>query len=61
MSWEELAAKRMKHANGTSEPYFSRFEIQAGIQVATTAVKMAEERKQQETGTSQSTSQSSSL
>lgn len=58
MTWEELAAKRLKHANGTSEPYFSRAEIQAGIQVATTAVKAAAERQKQSTGTG--TSQSAS-
>ncbi len=58
MSWQELAAKRMKHANGTSEPYFSPIEIQAGMQVAATAVKAAEDRRKQDTDTS--TSQSAS-
>jgi hypothetical protein len=48
MSWQELAAKRLQHANGTSEPYFSPQEIKAGMQVVATAMKLAEQRKQQE-------------
>ena len=34
MSWEELAAKRIRHLNGESRPYFSPAEIQAGMQIA---------------------------
>ena len=34
MSWQELAAKRLRFANGTSQPYFSPAEIQAGMQIA---------------------------
>jgi hypothetical protein len=49
MSWEVLTAKRLKHANGTSQPYFSQEEIQAGMQLANTAVGAAKERKKQET------------
>jgi hypothetical protein len=59
MSWEQLAAKRIKHANGTSEPYFSQLEIQTGMKVAAMAVKIAEE-KQQLKRYSDSGSQSSS-
>ncbi len=47
MSWQELAAKRLRHANGASEPYFSPQEIQAGMQIAATAVKVAEQKQQQ--------------
>ena len=57
MSWQELAAKRLRHANGTSQPYFSPEEIQAGMQVAATAVKVAEERQKQNTSPSTSLSQ----
>ena len=48
MSWQELAAKRLRHANGMSQPYFNRGEIQAGIQIAAAAVKTAKLRQQQE-------------
>lgn len=44
MSWEELAAKRIKHLNGTSEPYFSPQEIDAGMRVAAAATQRAKER-----------------
>ncbi len=47
MNWQELAAKRLRFANGTSRPYFSPLEIQGGIQIATVAVEQAE--RQQET------------
>jgi hypothetical protein len=45
MSWQELAAKQLRHANGATEPYFSPAEVQAGMQVATAARKIAEERQ----------------
>jgi len=48
MSWEQLAAKRLRHANGTSEPYFTAQEIQGGIQIATTASAMAKQRESTE-------------
>jgi hypothetical protein len=47
MTWEQLAAKRIEHANGTTEPYFSQLEIQTGMQLAKTALKIAEEKQQQ--------------
>jgi hypothetical protein len=37
LSWEQLAAKRIPHLNGTSEPWFSPQEIQAGMRIATAA------------------------
>ncbi len=37
MSWEELAGKRIDHLNGTSELWFNPEEIQAGMQLASTA------------------------
>jgi hypothetical protein len=47
MSWQELSAKRLRHANGTSEPYFSPMEIQTGMKVAAAVVKITEEKQQQ--------------
>jgi hypothetical protein len=48
MTWQELAAKRYKHANGTmGESYFSPEQIQTGIQLAKAALKVAEEKQQQ--------------
>lgn len=47
MSWQVLAAKRIRHANGMSQPYFKRSEIQAGIKIAAAAVKTAKLRQQQ--------------
>lgn len=37
MSWDELAAKQRKHLNAPSEPYFSRAELQAALQLAQAA------------------------
>lgn len=52
MSWEELSAKRIKHLNGTSEPYFTAQEIEAGMRVAAAATKRAQERPVQSPATS---------
>ncbi len=52
MSWETLAAKQIVHANGTREPYFTPAQLQAGMQIATTAKNVAESRKQQNAGSS---------
>jgi hypothetical protein len=50
MSWQQLAAKRVKHANGTSEPYFSPLEIKAGMQVVAMAAKLVQEKKPASSG-----------
>jgi hypothetical protein len=48
MTWQELEAKRYRHANGSmGEPYFSKQEILAGMQLAKAALKVAEEKQQQ--------------
>ena len=48
MSWQELAAKRYRHANGTmGESYFSPQEIQTGMQLAKSALKVADEKQQE--------------
>jgi len=57
MSWEQLAAKRLSFANGTSQPYFSPQEIQAAMQLSAAAVQVAEKRQQQESTESASVSQ----
>jgi len=41
MSWQELAAKRIVHINGTSESWFNAQEIQAGMEFATIANTLA--------------------
>jgi len=43
MSFEELAAKRLQFADGTSRPYFSPAEINAAMMTAAVAVKAAQE------------------
>ncbi len=48
MTWQELAAKRYRHANGVmGESYFSPQEIKAGMQLANMALKVADEKQQQ--------------
>ena len=57
MSWQELAAKQLRHANGTRSPYFKPQEIKAGMQMALAAKKRAEEKRK----ASESTEKSDSL
>jgi len=59
MSWQELAAKRIEYANGTSRPYFSPQELQAGMQLAGAAAKLAQQREKPEKTPSTATSLSS--
>jgi hypothetical protein len=48
ITWQELAAKRYRHANGAmGESYFSPQEIQTGMQLAKAAQKVAEEKQPQ--------------
>ncbi len=47
LSWDYLARKQIKHADGTSEPYFTDMEIRGGMNLATIATTGAEQRKQQ--------------
>jgi hypothetical protein len=55
MSWQELAAKRINRANGTSEPYFSMLEVQQARRIAEAALQLAK-AKEQSPGESTSTS-----
>jgi len=45
MSFQELAAKRLRFANGTSCPYFTPQELRAGMQLTVMATRLAEERR----------------
>jgi hypothetical protein len=56
MSWQELAAKRVEHLNGTSEPWFNPQEIQAGMQLAQAAKRTAEANEERSPGKSESLS-----
>ena len=60
MSWEQLATKQLRFANGTRRPYFSPNELKAAMQLVTVATNLAEQRKSAEPKPS-SSSRSSSL
>ena len=45
MSWQELAGKQLRFANGTARPYFSAREIQAGMQIVAVATERARQRE----------------
>jgi len=60
MSWEQLATKQLRFANGTRRPYFGPNEIKAAMQLVTVATNLAEQRKSAEPKPS-SSSQSSSF
>jgi hypothetical protein len=47
MTWEQLAGKQWHFANGTTAPYFSPQELQAGMQAVAVATRLAEQHKQQ--------------
>jgi hypothetical protein len=44
MSWEELASKQQKHIGRASTQYFSQEEIQAAMQIASQAQRLADAR-----------------
>jgi hypothetical protein len=44
MSWDELAAKQTKHIGKPGEPYYSRQELQAAVQIAAEAQRLADAR-----------------
>ena len=54
ISWQDLAMKQLRYANGASVPYFSPQEIRAGMQLAMVATRLAEQRKQQQQNSSAS-------
>ncbi len=58
LTWQELAAKRYRHANGTwGESYFSPKEIEAGMQLANVAIRAAAEKQSQNQQNSESANQ----
>ena len=52
MSWQELAGKQLRFANGTRAPYFHPREIRAAMQAAAMAIQLAERRQQESPGAS---------
>lgn len=48
MSFEQLAAKQLKFADGSTAPYFSPQELQAGLQIVAQATKTVQERQKTE-------------
>jgi len=58
MSWQQLAAKRLRFANGTSRPYFQPQELQAAVRAAGIAVRQAAESRRNEKTTTSESSQS---
>ncbi len=44
MTWQQLAAKQLKFANGMTRPYFHRTEIQRVMQVVSMAKQLAQQR-----------------
>lgn len=59
MSWQELAAKQLRFANGTRRPYFSPQELKVGMQITAIATNLAKQREKQQKSTSEETSLSS--
>jgi hypothetical protein len=57
MTWQELANKYIKRANGARQPYFNPLEIRAAMQVATAAMKTVKEQDEKEYAKSNSLSQ----
>ncbi len=55
MSWQELASKQLRFANGRRQPYFSQQEIFLAMQLVERAAKNVRERQQQYQTPSQST------
>jgi len=44
LSWQQLAAKELRFADGTSRPYFTPQEIRAGMEISAGAANLAEQR-----------------
>ena len=48
MSFQELAAKRLRFANGTSRSYFTPQELRAGMQLVAMATNLAKQREKRQ-------------
>jgi len=57
LTWEQLAGKQLRCANGVTAPYFSPQEIKAGMQAVAAATELVQQRKQQSPGKSSPSSQ----
>jgi hypothetical protein len=57
MSWQQLAAKQIKRANGMREPYFHPMEIRAAMQVAAIAIKTVKDQEKKKYAETESLSQ----
>jgi hypothetical protein len=57
LTWQQLATKRIEHLNGTSEPWFSPQEIQAGMRLAQAAMVEAQKNPPESPGESPSLSE----
>lgn len=51
MTWRELAAKRLRFANGTSRPYFAPQELNLALKLAGVATTLAKRREKSRDGT----------
>jgi len=59
MSWDQLASKRLRHANGSISSYFTMAEIQAAIQVSAVAEQAGKKRLESSSPTSAGSSPTS--
>lgn len=59
LTWEQLANKRIEHINGTSEPWFSPQEIQAGMQISNVAERQVAQNAARSSGQTPSQNRSS--
>lgn len=46
LTWEQLIGKKIEHADGSTEPYFSGEELQAGMAIVSQALADADKAKQ---------------
>jgi hypothetical protein len=44
LTWEKLAAKRLRFADGSTRPYFTSKEVQAAMKVSAAAIEAAKQR-----------------
>jgi hypothetical protein len=57
LTWEKLASKQLRFADGSTRPYFSPQEIQAAMQVSAVAVQLASQRAQEKSSSTSTLSQ----
>ena len=57
LTWRQLATKRIKHINGTSEPWFSAQEIHVGMRLGQAAIVEAQKNSPESPGQTASLSE----